>query len=259
MHVLRDAAAVVTALPQVVLQHLSNKPSSRRRRAARKQWLTARTLCSVLLALTVACPEAANPALLSLLWTAWSAWLLPTTTPAQAAAVAWAVGRLGVQPPPGFAQGLLQQLVVAAEDAQLQHLAAVLLEAQRGGWQQAQQQVPRLLQAMLRKQEAELQSCQVVGALSPAVLQPCSCGGGVGSSSSSSSRLYYGQANHRLKGWVTAAAACAAWREALPLPQLQRAVEVYTSVVAGTPAEQGCAVEAYLQALRAAATQAAQQ
>jgi hypothetical protein len=239
-------------LLQVVSQHLSSKPSSRRRRAAVKQRLTARTLCSVLLALAVAVPEAATPALLSLLWTAWSAWLLPTTTPAQAAAVASAVGRLGVQPSREFAQGLLQQLVVAAEDAQLQHLAAVLLEAQRGGWQQTQQQVPRLLQAVLRKQEAELQSCEAVGALGP-VVQSCSCGGGV-SSSNSSRLLYYGQANHRLKGWVTAAAACAAWREALPLPQLQRAVEVYTSVLARMPNdEQGGAVEAHLQSLRAAA------
>lgn len=249
---MRGTPQLAGKLEQVVSQHLSSKPSSRRRRATVKQRLTARTLCSVLLALAVACPEAATPALLSLLWTAWSAWLLPTTTPAQAAAVASAVGRLGVQPSPEFAQGLLQQLVVAAEDAQLQHIAAVLLEAQHGGWQQTQQQVPRLLQAVLRKQEAELQSSEGVGALGP-VLQSCSCGGGV--SSSGSRLLYYGQANHRLKGWVTAAAACAAWRGALPAPQLQRAVEVYTSVLARMPNdEQGGAVEAHLQSLRAVAT-----
>jgi hypothetical protein len=259
---------------QVLLQHVSHQPSNRRlRRKQPKQRLTATTLCSVLLALAVVCPEAATPALLSLLWSAWSAWLLPMTTPAQAAAVAWAVGRLRVQPSKDFAQGLLQQLAVAAGDSsvQLHHLAMVLAEAKQGDWQVQPQQARGLLQAVLRKQAAELldvqqqqqqeaTACeQSQGASSPG--RSCGCDSKVSSSqvvldrssnsSSAAAARLYGLANHRLRGWVTAGAAVVAWSDAMSLPQLQLAVDLYSSVGALLPAGQQGAVEAHLKALQA--------
>lgn len=139
---------------QVALQLLGH--SHQRHRGARKQRLTAATLCNILLALAAACPGAATPALLSRLWAVWSAWLLPTTTAAHAAGVAWAVGRLGVQPPQAFARALLQQLVVAPEGAQAQHVAAVLLQAKADAWPVHKQHVVALIGTMLQQQAAEL-------------------------------------------------------------------------------------------------------
>lgn len=263
-------------LQQVVLQQLSQQPRARRRRTAQQQQRpTAATLCSVLLALAVACPDAATPALLSVLWTAWSSWLLPMTTPAHAAGAAWAMGRLGVQPPQGLAQGLLQQLVMAAGDAQLQHLAAVLLEAKRGGWQVQQQQVSMLAAVVLEKQAAELlaarqtagvcgegrRQCDCVAAATAATAQqPLAQHGGLGvggngssSSSGAADRLYYGLANHRLKHWASAGAAVAAWCDLLPLQQLRSAVHLYSSCMEVlSVAEERGAVEAHLLVMRAA-------
>lgn len=185
-----------------------------------------------------------------------------------------------MQPSQEFAQGLLQQLRAVAADAQLQHLAAVLLEARQGGWQVQPSQVQVLLQAMLRKQADELQDAtqhrpaygqDVQQQEQPLVLghvvrsaQGCSCGGSFNSGDSNSSRQVdlsrssneadsrlYGLANHRLKGWVTSAAAAAAWCDVMCVVQLQLAVDVYSSVVEWLPAEQQGAVEAHLQALTA--------
>jgi len=141
---------------QVLLQRLGHTISQQ----GPRERFTATTLCSVLLALTVACRAAATPAVLSGLWATWSAWLLPSTTPAHAAAVAWAVGGLGVQLPQDFVTGLLQQLTVAVGEAPLQHVAAVLLQAKRGHWAVQEQQVVLLLQHVLLRQAAELQQEQ---------------------------------------------------------------------------------------------------
>lgn len=199
------------------------------------------------------------------------------TTPAQAAAVAWAVGRLGVQPSQEFAQGLLQQLAVTAGDssAQFQHLAVVLLEVKQGGWQVRPQSAQGLLQAVLHKQAVELlelqqqqqharagEQLQPTSALS--LGQPCSCDGKVSnsqielelsSSSSTAAARLYGLANHRLKGWVTASAALAAWSDIMSLSQLQLAVDLYSSVEAMLPAEQQGAAEAHLKVLEASFSQ----
>lgn len=273
--------------PQVVLQHVGHQS----RRQGRRHRITSATLCSVLLAFAVACPAAATPDLLSRMWSSWAAWLLPSTTPAQAAAVAWAVGRLQVQPSQALAQGLLQQVAVAAADTQLQHVAAVLLQVREGAWQVQRQQVQTLLATILQRQAAELAAAgvfvgdaetqhQLQRAWSGQRLAGCMCGGrannsqgipllhapsstaaaclcGGGGSSSASASSSYGLANHRLKGWLTAAAAAAAWSDALSPQQLQSAVQMNSAVCASsgllaltTSAEQQ--LQAHLQALTTA-------
>lgn len=280
----------LVSLLQVVLQQLSQQPIPRRFRTAPKQRVTAATLCNMLLALAVACPDAATPSVLSAVWTAWSSWLVPMTTPAHAAGAAWAMGRLGVQPPQDLAQGLLQQLGMAAGDAQLQHLATVLLEARRGGWQVEPQQVWMVMAALLEKQAAELSGLQVqLGVQGGQQLwgEPAAGGsgaaddlqgrhaqqsrmhgfgddlssvavgcavregeGGGGSSSIAAARLF-GLANHRLKAWVMGAAAAAAWCDVMPLPTLQVAVQMYSRCVEVLSAEQQGAVEAHLHVMQA--------
>jgi hypothetical protein len=209
-----------------------------------------------------------------------------------------------VQPPQAFAKALLQQLAMAPEGAQAQHVAAVLLQAKADDWQVHTQHVVSLIGSMLQQQADEL-----TGMLQAAIAAPqqpqhfaepvgvhsigcghlgvCHCGVGAGagtyssglhgasslqakSLSSSSSddssstcsgaataaRLY-GLANHRLKGYVKAAACVAAWCDVLPQQQVQLAARLYRRASELLPAEQQCVVQAHVRRLRIASEQEA--
>lgn len=284
---------------QVALQLLGHR--HQRHKGARQQRLTAATLCNILLALAVACPEAATPVLLSRLWAVWSAWLLPTTTAAHAAGVAWAAGRLGVQPPQAFAGALLQQLTVVPEGVQAQHVAAVLLQAKLGAWQVHKQHVVLLTGTMLQQQAAGLAGMRQAAAAGPQQQQHqqlaeavgansmrcehlgvCHCGACAGGSTYSSGQpgasslqpryvsgsssstdsgstcsgpaaaRLYGLANHRLKGYVRAAACAAAWCDVLPQKHLQLAAQLYSRASELLPADERLDMQAHVHMLRSA-------
>lgn len=272
---------------QVVLQHL-NRRSGRRGFNPR---FTSATLCNILLALAVSCPSAATPALLTRLWRVWHSRVLPVTDATQAAAVAWAVKWLGVQPPAFFVSGLLQQLQVTAADSQLQHIAAVLLQARQGNWLVDDQQVQQLLQTVLHKHSTELlvaqghvrhqrQQCQhvflesavyqqamwqqqctgnscVVGSSDTVSLQRRESAGGASSSDRQSGSCGAELATiHALntpehKGWLTAAAALQAWHEILERPQLQHAVELCAASARLLPHEHQQLAQLHTQTLSA--------
>jgi hypothetical protein len=194
-----------------------------------------------------------------------------------------------------LAQGLLLQLGMAAGDSQLQHLATVLMEARRGGWQVEPQQVWMVLSAMLERQVAELSAVQAqlgvqggqqlwdeagAGVCCPAddpqgrhaqqsrmhggssdyiSSTPVGCAGreseGGGGSSGVAAARVFGLANHRLKAWVMAAAAAAAWCDVMPLQTLQVAVHMYSRCVEVLSTEQRGAVEAHLHVMQASCRQ----
>lgn len=278
---LRGTPQLASRLHQVVLQRLSHQT----RPAAQRHRLTATTLCNVLMALVVACPAAATPPLMARLWAAWSTWLLPTTTPAQSAAVAWATAQLPhVQVPQAFVQGLVQQLAVTAGEADLQHLAIVVLQAKQGCWPVQQQHMQVLLGHMLQKQAAELsavvqgQACahQAGGVSSSSAGDAVWCANmrtseesssttsstkssSSGSGSVATTAVLFGWSNHRLKAWGTAAAAAAAWRHIMSPEELRSALRVNTACVAVLPSsrELRLRMHAHIKVLEAAVSHAA--
>lgn len=209
----------------------------------KQQRVTATTLAHLLLALALSCPAAASGRLMRLVWGCFAA-LLPTLSPAHAAAALWAAGRLQQPPPARFAQQLCSHVAVIADEASLMHLAVLLLEAQHAGLPLRRGTARALLAQLLRKQaaaaaalaHAQLQHVPAAAA-APAGSRrmrrgsSCSCSssnssdssGSISnesnsSSSSSSSQAgrLFGLANHRLKACILAAAAAAAWADVLP-------------------------------------------
>jgi hypothetical protein len=243
----------------------------RRQQPSRQPRLTATTACNVLLALAVACPGAATPQLLSRLWAVWGSWLLPQTTPAHAAAAAWAVGRLRAPLPAQLAQGLCAQTLAAGDEASLLQVAQVLLRARQDAWDVDPAQLQALLALLLRKQADEVAQLQAErqvvyqhrqqqqaqedegnGSIDNAAVSQARAAaaapGGPAALTAAAARLL-GLANARLRACLAASAAAAAWAGLLSHGQRASALRLCQLYVPVLHASRQAVVQAYMGAL----------
>jgi hypothetical protein len=215
----------------------------------RRARFTPTTLCNLLLALATACPDAATPPMLSRVWAIWADYLLPQTSPGHAATGAWAARRLQERPPPRLVSGWCGQVLAAADEASLLHVAQLLLHSREGAWLVEPQQVYALLAVLLNRQAGEVaqlqrQQQQHEGEQQQQQQQ--------GSSSEASQRLY-GRANHRLKACLAASAAAAAWAEVLTPRQRAAALWLCRQFADALHASRRHELQAHVQRLSAAA------